>query len=239
MQIHSFCKLFISAALLLLTIPSFSQSAAINTTGAAADASAMLEISSTSKGLLPPRLTGIQRDEILSPATGLMLWCTNCGSSGEMQVYNGNAWTNISGAAAAVYLLNIGDNYQGGKIGYILVSGDAGYNANVQHGLIAAPNDLPTQGWGCYNVTLAGAMGTAIGTGSQNTANIVSGCAAAGIAARVCDDLDINGKNDWYLPVRMKCQNCIKTGWLLAGLMRVTMEVFIGVPARLMRRMPG
>jgi hypothetical protein len=36
--------------------------------------------------------------------------------------------------------------------------------------------------------------------GSQNTVNIVAGCNQAGIAAKKCSDLELNGFNDWYLP---------------------------------------
>jgi hypothetical protein len=49
-------------------------------------------------------------------------------------------------------------------------------------------------------MTVTGATGTAIGTGSQNTSTIVTVCAEPGIAARICDDLDLNGYTDWYLP---------------------------------------
>ena len=52
-------------------------------------ASAKLDVSSTSKGFLPPRMTDAQKTAITSPAAGLTLWCTDCGSTGEMQVYNG------------------------------------------------------------------------------------------------------------------------------------------------------
>ena len=60
-------------------------------------ASAQLDVSSTSKGLLPPRMTTIQRNAIATPAPGLMIWCIDCA---ELQVYNGIAWKNISGSAA-------------------------------------------------------------------------------------------------------------------------------------------
>jgi uncharacterized protein (TIGR02145 family) len=64
-------------------------------------ASAQLDVSSTSKGFLPPRMTHAQKTAIASPATGLTLWCTDCGLSGEMQVYNGSAWTNMVGGTAS------------------------------------------------------------------------------------------------------------------------------------------
>jgi uncharacterized protein (TIGR02145 family) len=62
-------------------------------------ASAQLDVTSTKKGLLPPRLTGAQRDSIVGPVAGLMVWCSNCGVNGEMQVFNGSRWTNMIGGA--------------------------------------------------------------------------------------------------------------------------------------------
>ena len=64
-------------------------------------ASAQLEVQSTSKGFLPPRMTLAQRDAMPAPVAGLQIWCTNCGNSGETQVYNGMQWTNIIGGVAA------------------------------------------------------------------------------------------------------------------------------------------
>ena len=64
--------------------------------------SAQLDVSSTTKGFLPPRMIESQRNAIATPAAGLMIWCSDCGTSGEVQVYNGSAWTNIGGGTAAV-----------------------------------------------------------------------------------------------------------------------------------------
>lgn len=50
---------------------------AINTDNSAPNASAMLDIKSTSKGLLPPRLTTAQRTAIASPADGLVVYDTD------------------------------------------------------------------------------------------------------------------------------------------------------------------
>jgi uncharacterized protein (TIGR02145 family) len=64
------------------------------------NASAALEVTSTNTGFLPPRMTEAQRNNINAPATGLMVYCTNCGTDGELQVYNGSAWTNLVGGIA-------------------------------------------------------------------------------------------------------------------------------------------
>jgi uncharacterized protein (TIGR02145 family) len=63
--------------------------------------SAQLEVSSTTKGFLPPRMTNAQKEAIVLPAAGLSVWCNDCGVLGELQVYNGANWTNISGGYSA------------------------------------------------------------------------------------------------------------------------------------------
>jgi hypothetical protein len=90
-----------TCAILLFCGSMFAQSVGINTTGDAPNSKAMLDVSSTSKGFLPPRMTIVQRNDISTPPAGLMIWCSNCGASGEMQVYNGTAWTNLIGGAAS------------------------------------------------------------------------------------------------------------------------------------------
>jgi hypothetical protein len=145
-------------------------------------------------------MTAPQRDAISSKVAGLVVWCSGCGSNGELQVYNGTTWTNIIGGTAS---LGVGMTYQGGKIAYILKFGDPGYDANTLHGLIAATSDQSTgelSEWGCSSTILTGADGTAIGTGNQNTIDIMAGCSTAGIAARLCSDLVEGGYSDWYLP---------------------------------------
>lgn len=62
---------------------------------------AVLELESTKQGFLPPRMTLSQRSNITSRLEpGLIIWCTNCGSAGQLQIYNGSSWTNLAGNPA-------------------------------------------------------------------------------------------------------------------------------------------
>jgi hypothetical protein len=54
--------------------------------------SAQLQVDSTTKGFLPPRMTGEQRDAIESPASGLIIYNT---TTNKAQCYNGSDWNDM------------------------------------------------------------------------------------------------------------------------------------------------
>src|ERR1043166_8861742 len=85
------CFLFSQAQAQTNTFPS-TGAAGIGTT--TPNASALLEISSTSKGLLISRMTQTQRNAIASPATGLLIYQTD--KTPGFYYYGGSAWTAVS-----------------------------------------------------------------------------------------------------------------------------------------------
>ena len=91
-------QLFTFLVAVLLTATTYAQVGVGTTTP---DASSALDITSTTKGLLPPRMTAAQRIAIATPVQGLMIYCTNCGTNGEAQLYNGSAWVNLIGGTAS------------------------------------------------------------------------------------------------------------------------------------------
>jgi uncharacterized protein (TIGR02145 family) len=89
-------KLMLLAVLAAISLTTYAQ---VGVGTATPHASAALDVTSTTKGLLPPRMTLTQRNAISTPMAGLMVYCTNCGS-GEPQYYNGTSWVNMVGGTA-------------------------------------------------------------------------------------------------------------------------------------------
>jgi len=98
----------------------------------------------------------------------------------------------------------IGDEFQGGLLFYIDETGE--------HGLVAALQDLPsTYQWGCYGLSISGADGTALGTGYQNTLDIVAGCSENPMAASESLAYESLGYTDWYLPSKDELKEMYNT----------------------------
>ena len=198
--------LFISFFLLCGTIL-FAQSVGINDDCSAPNSHAILDLKSSSKGFLPPRMTTAEINAISPIPEGLNVYNS---SLHTMVFYDGTDWKKSDGTPMT---FSVGQSYGGGIVFYVDGSG--------QHGLIAATSDQSSSAeWGCNGIWMTGTF-TAIGTGQANTTAIVNGCAQAGIAARICDNLILNGYSDWYLPSKDELN--------LLYLNQVTIGGFVGV----------
>ncbi|MEI6749741.1 MAG: MopE-related protein [Bacteroidales bacterium] len=84
--------------LLLVSGLNVSAQVAVNTDGTSPDNSAMLDVKSTDKGMLVPRMSSSQRDAITSPAPGLLIFNT---STSAFEYFTSTKWLNIGASMIA------------------------------------------------------------------------------------------------------------------------------------------
>jgi len=121
--------------LLVLTI-TFSMNAQVGINNDSPDASSALDITSTTAGLLIPRMTETQRDAISSVATGLMIYQTD-GTVG-FYYYNGSSWAEVA-ATSKTYSV---DTFYAELGGYVIELSSDG-----KHGLVVAMQDQGASTW--------------------------------------------------------------------------------------------
>lgn len=100
-------KILFPVLLTLWTNLLFSQAVGISATSFTPDASAILEVKATDKGVLIPRMSTAQRTTIGSPATGLLVFDTN---TGAFWFYGSSGWTQIGGSYTAGTGISIAGN---------------------------------------------------------------------------------------------------------------------------------
>jgi hypothetical protein len=91
-NLNIFNRTLITTLLVLFSLLTNGQ-VAINTTGVQANSSAMLDVSSTEKGLLIPRMTQEQREAIPSPTTGLLVYQTD--NTAGFYFYGSSSWIRL------------------------------------------------------------------------------------------------------------------------------------------------
>ena len=126
-------QIFTLLAAVVLTASTYAQVGVGTTTP---DASSALDITSTTKGLLIPRMTAAQRDAISSPAIGLMIYQTD-GTVG-FYYYNGSSWAEVA-ATSKTYSVNTFYAELGGYVIQI--------SPNGKHGLVVAMQDQGVSTW--------------------------------------------------------------------------------------------
>jgi hypothetical protein len=111
------------------------------------ESSAMLDIRTTARGFLMPRMDSTQRNAIATPATGLQIYNTN---TNAFNYYNGTAWTAIGGGTGGgVTITSYGKN-AGRDSTILLLSNGTRFAAkdSVGSGGGSGSIDYTTEGYG-------------------------------------------------------------------------------------------
>ena len=140
---------------LFMTNFAFAQGMSVNTTGAVANSSAILDASSTTQGVLVPRMTTAQRTGISSPAKGLLVydstlasfyynsgtssspvWSAVGGSStgtytGEILYWNGTAWVGVGTGSSGQFLTLSGSTPTWVTLPFYTITASSGSNGTV------------------------------------------------------------------------------------------------------------
>lgn len=114
------------------------QNVAINTDGAAADASAILDVKSNNKGMLVPRMTTAQRIGIGSPAPGLLVYDTD---TNNFWFFNGVGWTQMTTGSSGPWATNGNNivNTNTGRVGIGVTTPNA--KLAIDSGLLIDQNE--------------------------------------------------------------------------------------------------
>jgi DUF1680 family protein len=112
------------------------------------------------------------------------------------------AWANRGPAEMTLWIPTrdyvVGDT---GPAGGVIFYVNPGFAADGWRYLEAAPFDQSLGAkWGCFRTEIQGARGTAIGTGRQNTQDMLAACTERGTAADLCATFVLNGISGWFLP---------------------------------------
>ena len=127
-------------------------------------------------GFLPPKLTAAQRDAIVDPDQGLMIYCTNCGTYGETEFFNGNEWKAFSGANTAAVITDVVD----GLVASFPLDGSPSGTSTTTGTLLSTNTYNMTNAWSAtlaatnpnktYKIVVSGTWGIANGRAHRDAA---------------------------------------------------------------------
>ena len=154
--------------------------------------SAQLDVTSSSKGFLPPRLTLAQRNAIASPAAGLMIYQTD--NTPGFYGYNGSAWIALTGLDPGNFVDRTTDQSIAGNktlSGNTTIGGDLAVTGSTNLGLLTAGASLLSSAFVTGNTTMDGTLSVA-GLTSLTSA-VVSANESVGGALAVAGNTTLSG----------------------------------------------
>ncbi|MES2650037.1 MAG: FG-GAP repeat protein [Bacteroidota bacterium] len=177
-------KFLSSSTVLFVALFGNAQSVGIGTT--APDTSAILHLSSTTKGFLVPRMDSVQRNLIASPAQGLLIYQSK--ANGGFYYYAGTTWNKVGGGGNEWIKNANGDIYTGKNVGF----GNANPTEKLDiSGHIKTTGEIKPNG----TAGLANQVLTATGTGSMVWANAATGEETSG--SGTWGDCSVNNITDY------------------------------------------
>ncbi len=109
----------------------------INTDNSMPNGSAMLDVKSTSQGFLPPRMTTAQRNTIVSPGEGLVIYNTD---EKALNLFNGTDWKSMMPSQTFSCGLTI-------SINHLVSGGVAPVTKTVAYGTVTGIPGEPSKCW--------------------------------------------------------------------------------------------
>lgn len=133
--------------------------------------------SATTSAISPysfPNKTHTQKIAMTSISTGTVIWCSDCGTRGQMQVYNGYEWTDLTGAAGLTNSISFGSisstNISAATVSITTTINSDGGNSITSRGVV----------WNTsINPTIALSTKTNSGTGTGTFTASLSGLTAS------------------------------------------------------------
>jgi hypothetical protein len=144
------------------------------------DTSAILDIESTNKGLLPPRLTQAQRNAIYKPAAGLIIFCTDCisagGITGCLQNNIGSPdtpnWECVGKSSASTVIVNCNTaGFQGNYINGVALNASNVYRVTLTNNSLSTT----TISFSNSDLVLSGTTGISVNSVSPASATLNAG----------------------------------------------------------------
>ncbi len=181
-----YLKLSLLGFLIFLTIADtnlYAQNTSIKNQAATAPKITAKDINSSSSNAKLPSLSLAQRDSLVKPEEGLVIFNS---TTKRPEYFDGEAWFSFHNDHF------IGERFGGGIVIFVDNTG--------KHGLIAAPFDQSSEAkWGYFEEQV-GANNKTVGGGKSNTEKVALASKDNQIASRLCSELNLGGYDDWFLP---------------------------------------